>query len=431
MRKWRIDLERYGVRLMFDVMIPNPGGRLREEFLKRRLLQDKANGTFTCDFTAANIDNANLPAGVGPRPTGYTLTDSGESDPYVSDSSEESHKFTVAAGFEVDGEPTVRKTGGGGWCEVRGGPYSGATGSVTVEVHRGVAAGEDRVSYVVTVKVRPTAAAVGEWEADVIGAMCAAAQQTFENERAVAQAELDAMSTRAADMPTLVLRKDERQEVMRGVARTFLAPAGLSLLEATGDVVRYVHEAFEWENMTYFLYPYFWQPISHALDIDHPDMLRRDFLRSGWARVLVPVRPGHESSVVSYAYAGSIDGVAPAEMRSVAQQVVDESQARYPFEASPEGGTQVRSEVVGSWFEYTPTDGVILVASRDGVDVAEPALVRELTDAGARRTAEIAALSATAASRAEVARRMTLLPNDAVTTLDAEGDRILVNGNGH
>lgn len=428
MRKWRIDLERYGVRLMMDLMVPNPGVRLRQEFQRRKDLEDAANGTFSCGLTAADIDPNNLPPGVPQQPANLTLTASGESDPTISDSSEKTHSFDVPAGYEVASEPTVTKTGGGGWCELRGGPYTGATGTVGVQVHRGVAAGEDRVSYRITLKVRPTAATLSAWQSSAIQAMCAAKQQEFEARRAAAQLELDTLTTRAADTPTIVLRKDERLEVMRGVSSQLLRPSGLNLPEAPADVVRFVHEALEWENMTYFLYPYFWRNIPHALEIEHPDMLRRDFLRAGWARVLVPVRPGYEHRMMAYSYSGSVDGTAPAEMRSVAQQVQDEAKARFDFVQTPEGDDAGDYEVIATWHEYTPTDGVYMSAAAGAQDVAEPSLTAEFRDAEARRAAENAGLAATAAFRQEIANRAATLPakTEFAVLRDEQGDRIIL-----
>lgn len=72
-----------------------------------------------------------------------------------------------------------------------------------------------------------------------------------------------------------------------------------------GTDVRFFQQAFEWENMTYVFYPYFWgrsgdrwvETLHHAGD---PDPLFADFIKAGMARVQVPVRPGFEAAVARY-----------------------------------------------------------------------------------------------------------------------------------
>jgi hypothetical protein len=73
--------------------------------------------------------------------------------------------------------------------------------------------------------------------------------------------------------------------------------------DAEGAYVRFFETAFEWEQMTYVFYPYFWgrKPLwVQTLAIDDPDPIFTNFLRAGAARVLVPTRPGFEKTVVHY-----------------------------------------------------------------------------------------------------------------------------------
>ena len=69
--------------------------------------------------------------------------------------------------------------------------------------------------------------------------------------------------------------------------------------QAEGAYIQIFEQSFEWNNMTYLFYPYFWgkkdewPTISQFTD-DDPLFTR--FLRAGAARVQVPVRLGFESS---------------------------------------------------------------------------------------------------------------------------------------
>jgi hypothetical protein len=75
--------------------------------------------------------------------------------------------------------------------------------------------------------------------------------------------------------------------------------------------VSFIEQAFEWENLSYVLYPYHWarrdqwQQIA-AIDGVDPDFAA--FLRSGSARVIIPARPGFEQAVNFFLYSGIVWG---------------------------------------------------------------------------------------------------------------------------
>jgi hypothetical protein len=67
--------------------------------------------------------------------------------------------------------------------------------------------------------------------------------------------------------------------------------------------IQFLQQAFEWDQLVYTFYPYFWArkdmwPTLQQLDDNDPIHAR--FLRAGAARVMVPVRPGYEGSVRYY-----------------------------------------------------------------------------------------------------------------------------------
>ncbi len=83
----------------------------------------------------------------------------------------------------------------------------------------------------------------------------------------------------------------------------------------TAPEIQFIEQAFEWENMTYVLYPYFWTDKDQwnqlaDLNSEDPDFAR--FLRAGSARVIVPARPGFEWQSWLYVYAGIMWGGGPA-----------------------------------------------------------------------------------------------------------------------
>jgi hypothetical protein len=67
-----------------------------------------------------------------------------------------------------------------------------------------------------------------------------------------------------------------------------------------GRVIEFVEQAFEWPQMAYHFYPYYWKRRAawpNSMVLQDADPAFTDFLRAGSARVVVPVRPGFELAV--------------------------------------------------------------------------------------------------------------------------------------
>jgi hypothetical protein len=77
----------------------------------------------------------------------------------------------------------------------------------------------------------------------------------------------------------------------------------MPLAATIGRYIQFVEQAFEWPQITYRLYPYYWKSQSAwpaAISLDDANPAFADFLRAGSARVVVPVRPGFEIAVCSH-----------------------------------------------------------------------------------------------------------------------------------
>lgn len=70
-----------------------------------------------------------------------------------------------------------------------------------------------------------------------------------------------------------------------------------------GKIQQFFEQAFEWENITYLFYPYFWgrtnQWIGKINNYDE-DPLFTQFLQAGAARVVVPVHPGYNDAIMYF-----------------------------------------------------------------------------------------------------------------------------------
>lgn len=79
--------------------------------------------------------------------------------------------------------------------------------------------------------------------------------------------------------------------------------------EQERDFIQWFEQAFEWTQMTYVYYPYFWgdkKNWAQALNDEDVDSLFAAFLEAGAARAIVPVRPGFESAMSLYLATGII-----------------------------------------------------------------------------------------------------------------------------
>lgn len=127
--------------------------------------------------------------------------------------------------------------------------------------------------------------------------------------------------------------------------------------------VRFFEQAFEWEHIMYFFYPYFWgwkQGWKNRMLLDDVDPRFGDFLRAGAARVVFPVRPGFEAAVVHYLETGEIwnGGPPPDISGSLYVPIIKEIQ-----EATGAPGGEVAQG--DSWEVRLPTTLVRIRANND------------------------------------------------------------------
>lgn len=145
-------------------------------------------------------------------------------------------------------------------------------------------------------------------------------QDDYEGKMAAIKTMLQAASPLGTDNPPEVNRQIEITELKRA----FIAIITGADLTGTSDVsfpaapspviniafdraledgkqIRFFEHAFEWDKMGYVFYPYFWSRNSEwvnklFLKVEN-DPLFENFLRAGYARVVVPVRPGFHDAV--------------------------------------------------------------------------------------------------------------------------------------
>jgi hypothetical protein len=181
-------------------------------------------------------------------------------------------------------------------------------------------------AFVVTADVycRLTAEGFAKWQHETYAAIL----EAYLNKKAIYDEKLAQL---AIQKGTQILgrnpyenRRIEREELKKLVSMTLMNNSGLSInsfyggaepvMNITkscdnGSLIRFFENAFEWNNMTYVFYPYFWGRRARwisALHLADPDFDFSAFLRAGAARVQLPVRPGFEQAVAYYSQVGEI-----------------------------------------------------------------------------------------------------------------------------
>jgi hypothetical protein len=111
-----------------------------------------------------------------------------------------------------------------------------------------------------------------------------------------------------------------------------------------GGFIRFFEQAFEWEQMMYIFYPYYWGRrqnwYGNAL-LDNADPLFAEFLKAGAARIVIPVRPQLEGDVRYFLMTGQIwrGGGLPEITNSDYLPITEEIKARdnAPGTEKPQG----------------------------------------------------------------------------------------------
>jgi hypothetical protein len=76
-----------------------------------------------------------------------------------------------------------------------------------------------------------------------------------------------------------------------------------------GKFIQFFEQAFEWTQVTYLFYPYFWGKRANWVrnaNLDDTDPLFSKFLQAGAARVVVPVHPAYNDAVLYYLETGKL-----------------------------------------------------------------------------------------------------------------------------
>jgi hypothetical protein len=249
-----------------------------------------------------------------------------------------------------------------------------------------VAAGLNTDSYTINLTVRcvPNDNGMLRWKISTyerIAAAYADMQRQFDEERRSINDNIPSIADRFSPGRNQEIIKEElKKHVISMLTGVDFNGRGAMIIDAAynnqpfidmdaaeryGPEIQFIEQAFEWANISYVLYPYFWAararwPNVATLDGADPDFVR--FLTAGSARVVVPARPGFEAAVQLYSQFGVLwgGGPVPAPNHPGYISIADEIKS---LQRAPDDGE--RGE---SWIVRLPTS---LVCLGDGSGLPE------------------------------------------------------------
>lgn len=331
----------YGPRTIYDLVVPEPAALLMEAFRTRRSASLELEKPAAFDITPSEITPDNyqtfvreyLATDVTPPPEPYvTLTH----DFHVG-GEDRDQEFTDSTSIKVPaGYRAIRATIGravvvwDNWCVdvVIGQRYHRFRGpeavwSTSLDEETGavpygmVTYRVGDVALAIEVVCQSTRRAVDLWRADTHAKLIRAYQSRM-SEYEARLAELEAQSPPEIDSGSsarnraLMLDEVKRLAISTLTLQHFdafnavgtgshgLPEIAFAEATAEGAYARFFEQAFEWENVSWVPYSYFWGRKDGWLDkivIEDDDADYEAFLKAGAVRVQLPVRPGFEEAV--------------------------------------------------------------------------------------------------------------------------------------
>lgn len=401
MRKWRTDLFRYGLRLTFDIVIPNPGARLWAFHRRVRKLDEQIRKPFVFPLKLNSLTEDNWKSEadkyegvIEPPPPksipisisrslqdpkgGMEIFEFVAPDGYIMNSREvridgmwlgadnPSLMFPPDTKLEVEPYTVTSEEKGGTFKGTSTGSGSGKHASWFLYYSK-----VNRITINVVMGAVREELTLEAWRTKSWTTLRDTAFAKWQDEIARLQAERDRLWMELSGKDTLTLRRLEREELIRQtlywvigeqfdptpseVGRILkklvdmeqnqlpdeLPNADLArqltkdewaTAAGFGDIVKYLHHAIEWENLLYFLYPYFWGSDDIAREkmlFEHPDVNHRDFLRAGYTRIVIPVRPGFEESFTKLINTGIFSSQDKTPYITIAEEVANFARTNY------------------------------------------------------------------------------------------------------
>lgn len=202
------------------------------------------------------------------------------------------------------------------------------------------------IAVAIEVKCKRTSRAYQKWQLDMHAKLMEAYQTKMADyEERLAAIELQAGVEIEGKNPALNLEvmkdelkkncisiiTDQHYDLFNSIQNGLNNMPQINIYEnkAEGPYVRFFEQAFEWEHITWLTYPYFWgrkNTWEEKIAYEDTDPLFNQFIKSGYCRAVIPVRPGFEGAVDHFMTFGEIwnGGPLPAISSDLYLPIADE-----------------------------------------------------------------------------------------------------------
>ncbi len=432
-RKWRSELYRYGVRLTYDVVLPDPGQQLRQREVELQSIANELSVEFSLSLVPSQITVWNWesladsygvslpapPAQVQHVEASQTVSFATPDDTVTGSDGTKwtSHHRVLTLNVTAPVNYTLSNLnvyasiqtwtsvpGYGGWLNAYAGESvalanadSGGYCTLDWNLNANQVSADGQTTVFFRMQVAqsglvkltgtyvPTDSYMEAWRLACWTAIRDAASAKFAQHRTYLRDRQGILQKDIAADDPIRLRRMEREAVMRSVlewlfpgfedASSVLAslpspgsldPGKWQQVMQYGEYIKFVQTAIDWDNVMVFLYPYFWDTIwneQQKLFLQHPDPIRREFLRAGAARVILAIQPGFEEQVVSLLDQGQLGNLPDQNRFADAIAYVTETNAQLAPSAGDSGSAPPDSSkepgvLIGVWVDYTPSSAL-------------------------------------------------------------------------
>jgi Type II secretion system (T2SS), protein G len=320
-RKWKVDLLRYGLRMTYDLVIPNPGSAIvtlvdqvaslnamiETPFTFSLPLSDIWYNPFASDpqnYSNYDLLAAQYGANVTAPPAAQKWVNVDKETEEVTDYDHvhfDSVQFAIDENyyiydclveynyqFKSNEQHAMFEMLDGSPIEDGLNALIGMSGTLSLDfMYQNVYNYGMNITFI----CRPQAQSLTDWRLQAWNQLRQAAQDQYNATLQTYKDQLASLQQQIASFDALTLRRMEQEEIMKGVLRWLLGPTfylvpvdiaslfGPDLTDPDqtnvldpnklsfdewsnvlnhGEFIKFIHNAIEWENVLYFTYPYFW-----------------------------------------------------------------------------------------------------------------------------------------------------------------------------
>jgi hypothetical protein len=265
MRKWQVDLIRYGLRMTYDIVLPNPGnaliGRLAQlDALKTQIAADHVFAITLDQITPTSwkvleqqfsVSLPSPPADPFEAMQSGTLSDSVDKFAFVPVDVELPDGYEVTGGhFHArvhvggggDHKAQVSVTGeapsAGTWPLDAAGQFQDADGVLEVDLTNASIVGRsgkvsiminhynvDTGGWLLKVQASPTQDAIDSWQSSILNKLRDADNSLYQSHLQKLNEQAAAIKAELGAFDALTLRRMEREEIMRGLLQWLFGPS--------------------------------------------------------------------------------------------------------------------------------------------------------------------------------------------------------------